>query len=81
MYIEYNNFVKLGDMFIPKDPRNSRYQEFMRWIEAGNTPIVGVIEEEEPKPDPIVTAADWLNNQPTEVINALVEFVQNKGQV
>ena len=25
--------------FIPFDPANTDYQQFLRWIEAGNTPL------------------------------------------
>ena len=26
-------------LFIPVDPANTDYQEYLRWLEAGNTPI------------------------------------------
>lgn len=28
-----------GDVFIPLDPANTDYQEYLKWLEAGNTPL------------------------------------------
>ena len=31
--------IRLGDnAFIPFDPQNSDYQQYLAWLEAGNTP-------------------------------------------
>ena len=36
---KYNNVIRLSDnAFIPFDPANTDYQEFLRWCEQGNTP-------------------------------------------
>lgn len=28
-----------GNTFIPFDPANTDYQEYLKWVEAGNTPL------------------------------------------
>jgi len=34
-----NTVMRLADnAFIPFDPANTDYQEYLRWLEAGNTP-------------------------------------------
>ena len=34
-----NGIIRLSDgAFIPFDPDNTDYQEYLRWLEAGNTP-------------------------------------------
>jgi hypothetical protein len=36
----YSNVLRLPDnAFIPFDPDNADYQEYLKWIEAGNTPL------------------------------------------
>ena len=36
---QYNNVIRLADnAYIPFDPANTDYQEFLRWCEQGNTP-------------------------------------------
>lgn len=35
-----NGVKRLSDnAFIPFDPDNTDYQEYLRWLEAGNTPV------------------------------------------
>jgi hypothetical protein len=29
----------IDNAFIPFDPANTDYQEYLRWLEAGNTPL------------------------------------------
>ena len=36
---QYKNVIRLSDnAFIPFDPANTDYQEFVQWCEQGNTP-------------------------------------------
>lgn len=42
--------------FIPPDPGNADYQQFLAWLEAGNTPDPAP----QPKPSPTPTAAERL---------------------
>ena len=35
-----SSVVRLADMaMIPFDPANTDYQEYLKWLEAGNTPL------------------------------------------
>jgi hypothetical protein len=35
----FNSVVRMADQtFIPFDPANTDYQEYLRWLELGNTP-------------------------------------------
>lgn len=37
---EHNCVVRLEDnAFIPFDPANTDYAEYLKWLEAGNTPL------------------------------------------
>lgn len=36
---QYNSVKRIADnAFIPFDPANTDYQEYLKWVEAGNTP-------------------------------------------
>ena len=36
---ESNNVIRIADQaIIPKDPDNTDYQAYLKWVEAGNTP-------------------------------------------
>ena len=38
--IEYINIIKIDDgKIIPMDLANTDYQEYLKWVEAGNTPL------------------------------------------
>ena len=38
--VQQQMVLRLADnAFIPFDPANTDYQEYLRWLEAGNTPI------------------------------------------
>lgn len=38
--IEQNVVLRLSDnAFIPFDPANTDYQAYLKWVEAGNTPL------------------------------------------
>lgn len=43
--------------WIPVDPRNVDFQEYQKWLAAGNTPLPADIPESAPK---VVTAEDVL---------------------
>jgi hypothetical protein len=37
---EVSTVIRLSDnAFIPFDPANTDYAEYLRWVEAGNTPL------------------------------------------
>ena len=37
---EPNSIIRIYDnTFIPLDPANTDYQEYLKWIEAGNEPL------------------------------------------
>jgi len=51
--------LRLADnAFIPPDPANSDYAEYLTWLEAGNTPEPAP----EPEPVPELTPAEKLAN-------------------
>jgi hypothetical protein len=35
----FPNIVRLGDSFIPFDPANTDYQEYLKWVAEGNEPL------------------------------------------
>jgi len=38
--VRENSILRIADnAFIPFDPANTDYQEFLRWCEAGNEPL------------------------------------------
>ena len=37
---KFNGVIRIADnAFIPFDPANTDYQEYLKWLEAGNEPI------------------------------------------
>ena len=36
---EQNIIIRLPHTYIPKDPENRHYQEYLEWLAEGNTPI------------------------------------------
>ena len=36
---EGNMLLKSDGLWIPKDPANTDYQEYLKWLEEGNTPL------------------------------------------
>ena len=49
--IDYKQIVRISDnSFIPPDPMNSDYREYLQWLAEGNTPDI-----EEPVVDPQIT--------------------------
>jgi hypothetical protein len=37
---DFAGVFRLADnAFIPHDPANTDYQEYLKWVEAGNTPL------------------------------------------
>ncbi len=82
MYQEYETFVRKGDTFIPKDLRQIEYQAFLEWKQSHKkAKVLPDPTGAEESTDPMQKAASWLTEQPPEVIEAIVMFVQNKGQM
>lgn len=42
----------MGNRSIPNDPGNRDWQEYQKWLQAGNTPLPA-----DPEPDPTIEAA------------------------
>lgn len=60
---------------IPKDDRNSDYQEFKEWKKAGNT-----IQPADPKPELPSGDKDKLRrSDPGDVVEAVVKALNKKG--
>lgn len=44
MYIDETRILRIADnAYIPIDPRNKDYQEYMKWLSKGNKPTPGVL--------------------------------------
>ena len=50
--VSYSNTIKRldDDVWIPPDPANTDYQEYLKWLEEGNTPLP---PDPEPEPEPL----------------------------
>jgi hypothetical protein len=47
----YETIKRLSDnAFIPQDPANTDYQQYLLWLEEGNTPLPG---DPIPEPEPL----------------------------
>jgi hypothetical protein len=52
------SIIRLSDgAFIPPDPANRDYREYLDWLDAGNTPLPAP----EPEPAPVLTTEQKLN--------------------
>lgn len=74
-----NVIIKLEDSsFVPKDVNNAQYQQYLAWLEAGNTPEPADVIPEPPK---VVTprqarVALALSESPNPNFANLLEFVE-----
>ena len=73
MYKLFNNsqtILRVADgAYIPFDPANTDYQEYLRWLSEGNTPLPAIEPEppvapQEPTPEPEVEPVSEVTPAP-----------------